>query len=126
MKTLAFLTLCLTLLISGCVNSLSTQTNAQTNTQMPKTVSPSLITHHYQCESGETIVATYPTHHTARIQYQENNYPMDIAVSASGARYVGHKLEWWTKGSDKGSEGTLLQRKTDNKPNEIIELCLKL
>ena len=56
--------------------------------------------HNYQCESGETILATYRSTDSARVQ---------IAVSGSGARYVGGGLEWWTKGSGAESEGTLFR-----------------
>ncbi|MGV8923351.1 MAG: MliC family protein, partial [Thermomonas sp.] len=43
--------------------------------------------------------------------------------SGSGARYVGSDLEWWTKGSGSGSEGTLLRHQADGTSGEIVESC---
>ncbi|MFA7522861.1 MAG: MliC family protein [Halothiobacillaceae bacterium] len=79
--------------------------------------------HNYRCESGETIAATYPTTDSATVRYQGSSYNMEIAVSASGARYVGGGLEWWTKGSGPGSEGTLFRHLADGSSGEIIERC---
>ena len=79
--------------------------------------------HNYRCQSGETIAATYPTTDSATVQYKGNNYNMRIAVSASGSRYVGDELEWWTKGSGPGSEGTLFRHMADGTTGESIESC---
>lgn len=69
----------------------------------------------YRCESGETITAT--------IQYRGQSHEMQIAVSGSGARYVGEDLEWWTKGSGAGAAGTLFRHLADGTSGEIIESC---
>jgi membrane-bound inhibitor of C-type lysozyme len=79
--------------------------------------------HHYQCKSGKTIAATYNSTDSARVQYEGTTYDLHIAVSGSGARYVGDELEWWTKGSGKGSEGTLFQHMDDGTSGDIIERC---
>lgn len=49
---------------------------------------------------------------------------MTIAISASGARYVGGGLEWWTKGSGPGSAGTLFRHVNDG-TGEIVEQCVQ-
>lgn len=77
----------------------------------------------YLCESGQAIVAAYPTTDTAAVRYQGREYDMLIAISASGARYVGGGLEWWTKGSDPGSEGLLLRHLANGTSGEIVEIC---
>ena len=77
----------------------------------------------YTCESGAEIVASYPSTETATIRYQGAQHEMAIAVSASGARYVGDGLEWWTKGSGSGSEGTLLEHLADGTSGDVLENC---
>lgn len=77
----------------------------------------------YQCESGRTIWASYPTYSTAVVTYRGQTLRMRIAVSASGARYVGGGLEWWTKGHWSGYEGTLFRHRSDGRTGEILEQC---
>ena len=77
----------------------------------------------YACESGQTVTAAYPTTDTATVQYQGRTYDMIIAISGSGARYVGGGLEWWTKGSGPGSEGTMLRHLANGTSGEILEFC---
>ncbi len=77
----------------------------------------------YRCESGRTVEASYPTNSTAVVQYEGQTYPMTIAVSASGARYVGEGFEWWTKGSGPGSEGTLFRHQSDGTSGEQVDQC---
>ena len=77
----------------------------------------------YRCESGETIAATYPSTEVATVNYKGSHYKMQIAVSGSGARYVGSELEWWTKGSGPESEGTLFRHRADGTSGEIVESC---
>ena len=99
------------LVLAGCS---STQPNlSQGNTSI------FIPAHIYRCESGETITASYLTIDSANITYKGSVYNLKIAVSASGARYVGDSLEWWIKSSD----GTLLQHNADGTSGERIELC---
>ncbi len=77
----------------------------------------------YQCESGQTVQASYPTNDTATVEYDGQTLPMTIAVSGSGARYVGDELEWWTKGSGPGSEGTLFRHNGDDTTGDLVEQC---
>jgi len=64
---------------------------------------PARITR-FACPDGSTVEARYPTTDTARIIYKGQVIDMRIAISASGARYVGGGWQWWTKGL---TEGTL-------------------
>jgi len=61
---------------------------------------------HYVCEDGRTISALYPDRETAQLKLGDTTHLLRIARSASGARYVGDALQWWTKG-DEGSLASL-------------------
>lgn len=76
----------------------------------------------YQCDSGNRIIATYPTTETAEIGYMQETILMQIAVSASGARYVGNGLVWWTKGQD----GTLFRAVNVNETGDLVERCTEV
>ncbi|MDO6461414.1 MliC family protein [Granulosicoccaceae sp. 1_MG-2023] len=82
--------------------------------------------HEYLCGSGELIRASYIDDEQARISYNGDTYDMRIALSASGARYVGDGLEWWSKGSGEGAEGLLLRHRADGTSGEILESCTVL
>lgn len=105
------------LLVSACAGT------PQDNADAPAPESTAVSAQQYRCESGATISASYPTADTARIEYENRRYDLQIAVSGSGARYVGDELEWWTKGSGAGSEGLLFQHKADGTTGERIERC---
>ncbi|WP_132998612.1 MliC family protein [Luteimonas arsenica] len=70
-------------------------------------------------------VTSYPSTDSATVQYKGSSYSMQIAVSASGARYVGNDLEWWTKGSGAGSDGTLFRHNADGTSGDLIEQCIQ-
>lgn len=107
------------LLVSACASSVQEGGDVQA----PVTATSTRSAHGYRCESGQTIAANYPSTGSATVQYKGTSYNMGIAVSGSGARYVGGGLEWWTKGSGPGSEGNLFRHKADGTPGEIIERC---
>lgn len=115
MKIYAPLTLASALFLTACASS--QQDDADATSQEMGT------THTYQCDSGETITATYPSSKTALVQHKGAKHTMQIAVSASGSRYVGNELEWWTKGSGPGAEAALLHHKPDGTSGKIIENC---
>ncbi|HMN20645.1 MAG TPA: MliC family protein [Ottowia sp.] len=81
------------------------------------------LTQNYVCASGARIVASYPDTDSAIVQYQGEAHRLGIAVSAGGARYVGERIEWWTKGSGAGASGTLLRHNADGTSGEVLELC---
>lgn len=62
----------------------------------------------YQCANGQRIEAAYPNTDTAIINYQSQLYLLKSAISASGARYTGEGMQWWTKGGE-GNLATLLK-----------------
>lgn len=118
MKKLTLVSIASLLLVAGCTTS--PQESGDAHKQQASSGSSM---QQYQCESGETIAAAYPDSDSATVEYQDNRTDMQIAVSASGARYVGGGLEWWTKGTGPGAEGMLLQHEADGSSGEIIENC---
>lgn len=64
----------------------------------PSTATVAWIT--YACEDGRTVKAEYPDSGTAHVQVDGETYALKVAVSGSGARYVGDGLQWWTKGAE--------------------------
>ena len=100
------------LLVSACASSVQDSATAS-----------SAAVHQYTCESGATIAASYPSTDSATVNYHGSQHRMKIAVSGSGARYVGDRLEWWTKGSGSGSEGTLFRHMADGTSGPIVENC---
>lgn len=119
MKTIGSIAISSILLLSACAGSPQQQEGANASAATPSTSS----VRNYRCESGEVINATYPSTESATIQYKGDTYSMQIAVSGSGARYVGGELEWWTKGSGTGSGGTLFRHNADGTSGDSIEVC---
>ena len=82
----------------------------------------------YACESGKTVVVAYPDVQTARLSYEGKDYILTNVVSASGARYVGQGLEWWTASRGETENGTLSRAGQDGGQGDqaggvIIERC---
>lgn len=65
----------------------------------------------------------YPTDQSAFVQHEGRRVRMSLVTSASGARYAGDGLEWWTKGSGPGSEGTLSRLNSDGTSGDAIRQC---
>jgi membrane-bound inhibitor of C-type lysozyme len=51
----------------------------------------------YRCVDGSSIVAGYPDSKTAVVTYKDHAYTLKLAPSATGARFTGYGLQWWTK-----------------------------
>lgn len=54
----------------------------------------------YVCEDGRVVRASYPDRTSAQLSLDGERFQMTLARSASGARYVGPGLQWWTKGEE--------------------------
>lgn len=119
MRYFAPTTLACTLFATACTSSPLEQRKDQTS-------APALVEHHYVCESGAQITASYHSSETALVHYKENTYDMKIAVSGSGSRYLSDELEWWTKGSGSDSHGTLFRHSENGSTGDIIERCTAL
>jgi membrane-bound inhibitor of C-type lysozyme len=57
---------------------------------------------HYACSDGQVVQAAYPDTHTALVKIKGETHTLNIALSASGARYIGDGWQWWTKGMHDG------------------------
>ena len=77
----------------------------------------------YKCDSGESITVSYASTETATVNYQDQDYALDIAVSGSGARYVGEKYEWWVKGAGAEARGILFKHNSDGSTGDTVENC---
>lgn len=62
----------------------------------------------YQCDDGERFEVAYPNQESAILNYRGQLFLLKSAISASGARYTGEGLQWWTKGEE-GSLSPLLK-----------------
>ncbi len=80
----------------------------------------------YACESGKTVTVQYPDTATAQIAYQNQTYVLRLAPAASGARYAGSGLEWWTANRD-GQESATLSRlgPNDDVGIAVLERCTR-
>ena len=78
----------------------------------------------YACESGQTVNVQYPDSASAQLTYKGQGYTLRLAPSASGARYAGSGLEWWTANRD-GQESATLSRLGPNEDvgTAVLERC---
>lgn len=60
-----------------------------------------VMTSVYECPDGRRITVVYDQT-SAELRIGERIYRLKTAISASGARYVGDGIQWWTKGPDEG------------------------
>lgn len=104
---------------TGCVHLISTSPPVAEGTA---SADAPLV---YRCNSGHIVKASYHSGTTVVVAYEGRVREMIIAVSGSGARYAGGGLEWWTKGSGPGSEGTLFRHENDGTTGDIIERCVQ-
>jgi membrane-bound inhibitor of C-type lysozyme len=66
----------------------------------------------YVCTDGQAIRVGYTDSDTAVVDYQGHAYTLKAARAASGVRYVGYGLQWWTKGMTQGSLARLKDGET--------------
>ncbi|MBB3011858.1 MliC family protein [Cupriavidus alkaliphilus] len=75
---------------------------------------PEVRTMRYQCDGGKTLTVRYfnsPDNQAAVFRIDGKPVLAVSTVSASGARYVGGRYEWWTKG-ESGTLRDLMQPET--------------
>lgn len=61
----------------------------------------------YACESGQSVAVAYPDASSAQVTWGGRTYTMRSVEAASGARYAGSGLEWWTATRGGIESGTL-------------------
>jgi membrane-bound inhibitor of C-type lysozyme len=76
----------LTLLLAGC----------QSSPPAPAAATKTLA---YTCDDGRLVQAGYPDTDTAELAFGGRTYRLHIAISGSGARYIGDGWQWWSKGT---------------------------
>ena len=80
----------------------------------------------YACESGVTIQARYPDSATAELAYRGQTLALRSVEAASGARYVGSGVEWWTANRDGEESATLSRLGPDNRTGAaVMERCVR-
>lgn len=118
-RTAVALMTCLGLTAAAC-----SQEAPPTTAPVEAPVAPLAAAVGYACESGKVVTLTYPDTETARVSYDGRDYVLASAVSASGARYAGQGLEWWTASRDGQESGTLSRlAPNDTTGGTIIERC---
>lgn len=123
-RTVTFQTIALTaglgLVVAGC----SQEKPAEPTSPIEAPATQDAAAVGYACESGKTVVVAYPDAQTARVSYEGKDYALTSVVSASGARYAGQGLEWWTASRGETESGTLSRMgQGDQAGGVIIERC---
>ena len=79
----------------------------------PEAVSPELSVHNvvYRCTDGRTVAARYDGER-AFLSLDGRSLTLTTHPSASGARYVGGGVQWWTRGMDRGRLSALADGET--------------
>lgn len=78
----------------------------------------------YACESGATLQVQYADSDTAQLTYKTQTYALRSVQAASGARYVGAGVEWWTATRDGQESGTLSRLGPDGTTGvAVLERC---
>lgn len=75
-------------------------------------VNPDAGVRAYRCEDGRTVEAGYPDRDTAVVDVGGHAYTLKAQSAASGVRYVGFGLQWWTKGLQEGRLARLKEGET--------------
>jgi membrane-bound inhibitor of C-type lysozyme len=70
-------------------------------------VNPVVTITTYACTGGKPLEAGYPNPTSAVVIWQGHAYTLSSAPAASGARYTGFGLQWWTRGPTHGTLATL-------------------
>ncbi|MDQ8028267.1 MAG: DUF4232 domain-containing protein [Brevundimonas sp.] len=92
--------------------------------EAPAPVAPTTPPVSYACESGQPVNVIYPDTATAQLAYKGQTYVLRTVQAASGARYVGSGIEWWTANRD-GAESATLSRLGPNEEvgTAVLERC---
>lgn len=78
----------------------------------------------YSCQSGATVAVQYSGAQTAVVTYEGQTYEVRAVEAASGARYSGSGIQWWTASRDGTESGTLGRLSaTDGGVSAILERC---
>src|SRR5690554_5066231 len=109
-----FLALLIVFIAAGCATTPAEDTESTESVEQTESTDESVESSEsaeaefgpatYECKSGTIIKTTPAGEETISLEMGSDTNTLTLAVSASGARYVGDGLVWWTKGSGVGSE----------------------
>jgi membrane-bound inhibitor of C-type lysozyme len=118
----AFAAITIVALAAACTQE--AETPPQPVEPSPAPTAPAAPPISYACESGQSITVSYPDTSTAQLSYRGQSYTLRTVQAASGARYVGSGVEWWTATRD-GSESATLSRLGPNEEvgTAVLERC---
>lgn len=108
-------------LVSACTQPAEQAEPPPTQPQPTAPATPSAPPVGYACESGQTVTVGYPDTATAQISYKGQTFAMRSVQAASGARYAGSGLEWWTE-TRAGQESATLSRLGPNEDVGVVVL----
>jgi len=78
----------------------------------------------YECESGKTVAVQYPDLQSAVVTYDGDVYQTRSVEAATGARYSGSGVQWWTTSRNGIETGTLGRvSAADGGVSAILERC---
>jgi len=78
----------------------------------------------YECQSGKTVAVQYPDVRSAVVTYEGEVHQTRAVEAASGARYSGDGIQWWTTSRDGIETGTLGRvSAADGGVSAILERC---
>lgn len=89
--------LILLLALAGCERAAAPPAQAA-KAPAPAAVNPDPGVRTYACEDGRTVQAGYPDRDTAVVDVGGHAYTLKSQMAASGVRYTGFGLQWWTEG----------------------------
>lgn len=92
----------------------------------PAPAAPVAPTVSYACESGQSVAVAYPDAASAQVTWSGRVHTLRLVEAASGARYAGSGLEWWTATRD-GAENATLSRlgPNDEVGAVVLERCAR-
>ena len=109
MKRLALL-----LLLAGCGSGSNvTASSNMVDTATPVAASDAGQGARFLCTDGRAVRAVFIDPETLTLHIGDETTEMRSAVAASGARYVGDKWQWWTRGLQQATLAPL-------KPGETV------
>lgn len=87
----------------------------------PVAVSPELSVHNvvYRCTDGRIVTVRYDSER-AFIGVEGGNVTLNVHPSASGVRYVGPGVQWWTRGMEHGQLSPLTEGETYAEPDSGV------
>ncbi|MNY41327.1 Membrane-bound lysozyme-inhibitor of c-type lysozyme [compost metagenome] len=90
----------------------------------PEAVTPEVSVHNvvYRCEDGRQVAARYDGQR-AFLSFSDRSLTLNLHPSASGARYVGDGMQWWTRGMDQARLASLPEGETYQEADAGV-LCL--